>query len=80
MRITVGSLLRQAILIGKIHAEGNSEDSAEVVHLPQAIPVGRPVTRPPPHRSPRAELPHGAFHSAPEVGIPRGTEPVDDAS
>ena len=27
------------------------------------ITVGRPVTRPPPHRSPRAELPHGAPQS-----------------
>jgi len=29
----------------------------------QLIAVGRPVTRPPPHRSPRAELPHGVPQS-----------------
>jgi len=30
---------------------------------PLGITVGRPVTRPPPYRSPRAELPHGAPQS-----------------
>jgi len=30
---------------------------------PIAITVGRPVARPPPYRSPRAELPHGAPQS-----------------
>jgi len=55
---------------------GQEEDDAGAVFLHEervtgdplvqpepAITVGRPVTRPPPYRSPRAELPHGAPQS-----------------
>ncbi len=49
-------------LVPKILEALNNPQPGMILTI-SCITVGRPVTRPPPYRSPRAELPHGAPQS-----------------